>query len=83
MFLKARVWRWLVLCTLFIGLVACGGGRGDGGDPLAAPSIGTQPQNTTVSPGAPATFSVVASGGSPLTYQWQRNGVEQALAAFV
>lgn len=38
-----------------------------------APSITQQPQNTQVSVGQPATFSVVA-GGTGLTYQWQRNG---------
>ena len=37
-----------------------------------APTITTQPQNRTVSAGQPATFSVVASGSQPLTYQWQR-----------
>jgi len=40
-----------------------------------APSIITQPSNQTVTPGQPATFSVVASGSTPLSYQWQRNQV--------
>jgi len=40
-----------------------------------APAIGTQPASQTVSIGASATFSVVASGSPPLGYQWQRNGV--------
>jgi len=35
-----------------------------------APTINTQPQNLTVSPGNSATFSVTASGTSPLYYQW-------------
>ena len=39
------------------------------------PSITTQPVNQTVSVGASATFSVVASGSQPLSYQWQRNNV--------
>jgi glucose/arabinose dehydrogenase len=39
-----------------------------------APTITTQPQNRTVSIGQPANFAVVASGSTPLTYQWQRNG---------
>jgi hypothetical protein len=39
-----------------------------------APTITTQPVNQTVSAGQTATFSVVASGTAPLTYQWQKNG---------
>ena len=37
------------------------------------PGISTHPANRTLSPGQPATFSVVATGTAPLTYQWQRN----------
>ncbi len=40
-----------------------------------APSIATQPVNATVTAGASATFSVVANGTAPLSYQWQKNGV--------
>ncbi|MEZ0239993.1 MAG: glucose dehydrogenase, partial [Chloroflexota bacterium] len=32
------------------------------------------PASTTVSVGAPASFTVGASGTAPLSYQWQRNG---------
>ena len=39
-----------------------------------APVITTQPANQSVTAGQPATFSVVASGTSPLTYQWLRSG---------
>ena len=39
-----------------------------------APSISTQPAGQTVAAGQTATFSVVASGTTPLAYQWQRNG---------
>ena len=39
-----------------------------------APTITTQPANQTVSAGQTATFSVVATGTAPLTYQWQKNG---------
>lgn len=39
-----------------------------------APTITTQPQATTVSAGQRASFSVVASGTGPLTYQWSLNG---------
>jgi pectate lyase len=35
-----------------------------------APSITTQPTNRTVLPGQNATFSVGASGATPLAYQW-------------
>jgi len=37
------------------------------------PSITTQPVGQTVTVGQSATFSVVATGTAPLTYQWQRN----------
>lgn len=38
-----------------------------------APSITTQPASQTVIAGQAATFSVVAAGTAPLTYQWQKN----------
>ncbi|MGH9334615.1 MAG: PQQ-dependent sugar dehydrogenase, partial [Vicinamibacteria bacterium] len=41
-----------------------------------APTITTHPSNLTVSVGEPARFSVTASGTAPLSYQWQRNGVD-------
>jgi hypothetical protein len=37
------------------------------------PSITTQPASQTVTVGQTATFSVVAAGTAPLTYQWQKN----------
>src|SRR6266436_3786817 len=39
-----------------------------------APTITMQPASQTVITGQTATFSVVASGTTPLTYQWQKNG---------
>src|SRR5579859_372184 len=39
-----------------------------------APSITTQPVNQTVTSGKAATFSIVAGGTAPLTYQWRKNG---------
>jgi len=39
-----------------------------------APSITVQPADLSVTVGAPAAFSVSASGTPPLSYQWQRNG---------
>ena len=38
-----------------------------------APSITTQPANQTVTVGQTATFTVVATGTAPLSYQWQKN----------
>jgi glucose/arabinose dehydrogenase len=38
-----------------------------------APNITTHPANQTVAQGSPAPFSVVASGSTPFSYQWQRN----------
>jgi len=39
------------------------------------PSITTQPSNQTTFAGQTATFSVVANGTAPLSYQWKKNGV--------
>ena len=38
-----------------------------------APSITTQPSNQSVTVGQTATFSVIATGTAPLSYQWQKN----------
>jgi glucose/arabinose dehydrogenase len=40
-----------------------------------APLITTQPQSVVAVQGATASFRVTATGTSPLTYQWRRNGV--------
>ncbi len=40
------------------------------------PAITGQPANRSIDRGQQATFSVVASGSSPLTYQWERDEVE-------
>jgi hypothetical protein len=47
---------------------------GDSGTPPAAtaPAITTQPKNQTVIAGETATFSVIAAGTGPLSYQWQK-----------
>ena len=42
---------------------------------VVAPTITTQPANQTVTAGQTATFTVVASGTTPLSYQWQKNVV--------
>jgi Carbohydrate esterase, sialic acid-specific acetylesterase/Immunoglobulin I-set domain len=68
------------LAVLFtvVPLVGCGGSNSDGNsEPAAvitAPAITAQPANITVTELQPASFSVTATGGGPLTYQWRRNG---------
>jgi hypothetical protein len=44
------------------------------GPAAAAPSITSQPQSASVSVGSSATFSVGASGSTPLSYQWSFDG---------
>lgn len=39
-----------------------------------APTISTHPASQTIATGASATFSVVATGTAPLSYQWLKNG---------
>jgi uncharacterized protein (TIGR02145 family) len=41
---------------------------------VVAPSITTQPQPQNVTAGQSVTFSVIATGTAPLTYQWLLNG---------
>lgn len=67
--------------VLFLAASSCGGYGGGGsynpppgGGGSTAPYITTQPASQTVTAGQTATFSVVASGTSPLSYQWQKNG---------
>ncbi len=38
------------------------------------PTITTQPSSPTINPGQTATFTVVATGTAPLTYQWKKAG---------
>ena len=45
------------------------------GPVVVPPAITTQPISQTVTAGADVTFTVVATGTAPLTYQWQKNGV--------
>jgi MYXO-CTERM domain-containing protein len=40
------------------------------------PTITTQPANVTVTEGDTATFTVVATGAAPLTYQWKKDGTD-------
>jgi hypothetical protein len=45
-------------------------------DLRSAPIINRDPQDVATAAGGTAFFSVVASGTSPLFYQWQRNGTD-------
>jgi glucose/arabinose dehydrogenase/PKD repeat protein len=47
----------------------------------SAPVITTPPTDQTVPLDEPATFTVTASGTAPLSYQWQRNGIDITGAA--
>lgn len=69
---------WPLLAVL--PLVACGGSSGGGASKPAdtAPSIRTQPAAVAVFVGQTATFTVVADGSAPLSYQWQRSGQDVA-----
>jgi hypothetical protein len=73
MAMKYRI-SFIVLCQLSALLLGCGGGNGGGGGGTAplAPAITTQPTDQHVVVGAVATFSVLASGTAPLSYQWQK-----------
>ncbi len=43
---------------------------------LVPPAITAQPQDTTRNAGQTATFNITASGTTPFTYQWRKNGIE-------
>jgi hypothetical protein len=83
---------WVVLCLICIAvsLTGCGGGGTPASSPsptptpqAMAPVIKTPPASQSVGLGQTATFSAVASGSNPLTYQWQKNGtaISGAVAA--
>src|SRR5580704_3465477 len=64
-----------VSCFLIVSLLlaGCSGVSTPGSGPTAAaPAIASQPPNQTVVVGQTATFSVIATGTPPLTYQWQK-----------
>lgn len=70
--------------TAYVGFTGGSGGLGAIQDILTwtytvsgapvPPSITTQPTSQTVVAGQSANFSVVASGSTPLSYQWYENG---------
>src|SRR5580693_1135388 len=50
-------------------------GSGNGSSAATAPVITTQPVSQSVSVGQSVNFVVVATGSAPLSYQWQKTGV--------
>ena len=68
----------LAVLPLFALLCGCGGGSVSQQPPPVPPTITTQPANQRVTAGQTATFTVVAAGTAPLSYQWQKNGVNVA-----
>jgi hypothetical protein len=69
-----------VTLPISIFLAACGGGSTSNNPTpgATAVSIATHPANQTVTIGQTATFTVVATGTAPLTYQWRKNGANIA-----
>lgn len=77
-----RLLRILAALALAVWLTACGGGGGGGSTPppspppVQPPSLSSQPASVSVLDGAAASFSVTAGGDAPLSYQWQKDGVD-------
>jgi hypothetical protein len=61
----------LVLVAQLSLLSGCGGGHGGAGGAVA-PAIAAQPTDQRVVVGSTATFTVMATGTAPLSYQWQK-----------
>ena len=70
------MWRWALAALVATLLVACGSSSGSGGSmtQATAPGIARAPTAQAATVGQSATFSVVATGSTPLSYQWQKNG---------
>jgi len=62
-----------VVVTNSVGSVTSANATLTVSEAATAPSIGTNPVSATVLEGQPVSFSVIASGTSPLTYQWRKN----------
>jgi len=79
---RARSVTGLFLANL---IAACSGGTAGSPasqvtPPAVAPSITSEPKNTTVIAGQGASFAVTATGTGPLAYQWRVGGSEIASA---
>ena len=72
---QVEAMRYFAIAIVLVSMAlnpACSGGSGSHNSGF--PSITTQPANQTVAVGQSATFRVVATGASPLSYQWQKSG---------
>jgi hypothetical protein len=65
---------YLLIVIAVISLLGCGGESDASVTAATAPSISIQPLSLTVNTGATVALSVSATGTSPLTYQWYKNG---------
>jgi len=72
---KASALTVLSACGLIIG---CGGDKEPTASNSVRPVITAQPQSTTIAVSQTATFTVQASGSSPLQFQWSRTGASIA-----
>jgi len=62
----------LLSAAVALGAIGCTG-SGSGSNPMmTAPTITTQPSNVSVTVAQTATFSVMATGSAPLSYQWMQ-----------
>ena len=59
-------------CAL-VALHGCGGDSSSSSTSTSAPSITTQPSSVSVSSGSSATFTVVASSSTTMSYQWYKD----------
>ncbi len=65
----------LAVCTVVVNTTTTTGNTGTGSGAATAPVITTQPVSQSVGIGQTVNFVVVATGSAPLSYQWQKNGV--------
>ena len=70
--------------SFVFALAACGGGGGGSAGDTAAPTvekptITAPPANQSVEAGKTATFTVTATGGETLAYQWKKTALTSAV----
>src|ERR1700740_1269109 len=70
---RSRACALLSLAASLLLQAGCASTSSNSNSTGAAPSITVQPTGVTVAAGQTATFSVGATGTSPLNYQWRKN----------